>query len=469
MLDVLKNIFDTFSAAIFVPIMLFIVSKALKIKTGKAFSAALYAGVGLTGFTLILNSYTPIISKVVKKMISNTGINLPAFDVGWQATSIVAYATKIGMIYIVIALVLQTALFFLKLTDTFQPSDLWNNYSYMVWGSMTYLITHSMILGLGIMILLNLYGLLLTDVLARRWSTYYKYPRSTIIALHNIEPAIFGMIMDPIWNKLGLHKVKLNPQTLQKKLGFLGEPISLGLFLGLFLGILGNLKGLGTLSAWGEITNVGITTSAVMAIFPKIAGIFAQAFAPISQAASKQARKSDQGEREWYLAVNDATGYGEPATLISGILLIPIMVLMAMVLPGNQTLPIVDLLALPYMVQGLIALSNGNIAKTVLNGTIWFSIGLYMCTYTAQSFTTVAGQVGITLPAGALLITSFNILGKPIWGLIFLAFISQNPVLIGLTVVVYLVLYIGWYRNKNKVRDYLDRQAEKNSLEVESK
>ena len=124
MLDVLKNIFDTFSAAIFVPIMLFIVSKALKIKTGKAFSAALYAGVGLTGFTLILNSYTPIISKVVKKMISNTGINLPAFDVGWQATSIVAYATKIGMIYIVIALVLQTALFFLKLTDTFQPSDL---------------------------------------------------------------------------------------------------------------------------------------------------------------------------------------------------------------------------------------------------------------------------------------------------------------------------------------------------------
>ncbi|ATP36408.1 PTS galactitol transporter subunit IIC [Ligilactobacillus salivarius] len=469
MLDVLKNIFDTFSAAIFVPIMLFIVSKALKIKTGKAFSAALYAGVGLTGFTLILNSYTPIISKVVKKMISNTGINLPAFDVGWQATSIVAYATKIGMIYIVIALVLQTALFFLKLTDTFQPSDLWNNYSYMVWGSMTYLITHSMILGLGIMILLNLYGLLLTDVLARRWSTYYKYPRSTIIALHNIEPAIFGMIMDPIWNKLGLHKVKLNPQTLQKKLGFLGEPISLGLFLGLFLGILGNLKSLGTLSAWGEITNVGIATSAVMAIFPKIAGIFAQAFAPISQAASKQARKSNQGEREWYLAVNDATGYGEPATLISGILLIPIMVLMAMVLPGNQTLPIVDLLALPYMVQGLIALSNGNIAKTVLNGTIWFSIGLYMCTYTAQSFTTVAGQVGITLPAGALLITSFNILGKPIWGLIFLAFISQNPIFIGLTVVVYLILYIGWYRNKNKVRDYLDKQAEKNSLEVESK
>ncbi|MGY3748770.1 PTS galactitol transporter subunit IIC [Vagococcus acidifermentans] len=468
MLDVLKSIFDTFGAAIFVPVMLFFVAKALKIKTSKAFSSALYAGVGLTGFTLILNSYTPIISEVVQKMIDQTGINLPVFDVGWQATSIVAYATDIGMIYIVIALVLQTALFFLKWTDVFQPSDLWNNYSYMVWGSMVYLSTGNMFLGLGVMILLNMYSLLLSDLLARRWSTYYSYPRSTIIAMHNIEPTIFGMIMDPIWNKLGLHKVRLNPQTLQKRLGFLGEPISLGLFLGLFLGVLGNLSTLGELASWGQIANVAISTSAVMAIFPRIAGIFAQAFAPISQAASKSARKSDQGEREWYLGVNDATGYGEPATLISGIILIPLMVVMAMVLPGNETLPIVDLLALPYMVQGLIAISNGNIVKTVLNGVIWFSLGLYMCTYTAPLFTEIAGSVGITLPAGALLITSFNILGKPLFGLVFLAFLSQSPLWIALTVIVYLVVYVVWRKNKEGIRDYLDTQALKNTASEET-
>ncbi|MCY3025280.1 PTS galactitol transporter subunit IIC [Aerococcus loyolae] len=468
MLEALKTVFDTFGASVFVPVMLFLVAKALKISNSKAFSSALYAGVGLTGFTLILNSYTPIISEVVQQMIDQTGINLPAFDVGWQATSIVAYATDIGMLYIVIALVLQTGLFFLKWTDVFQPSDLWNNYSYMLWGSMVYLQTGNIWLGLGVMILLNLYSLLLADILARRWSTYYGYPRSTIIAMHNIEPTIFGLVMDPIWNKLGLHKVKWNPQTLQDKFGFLGEPISLGFLLGLFLGILGNISNLFTLAAWGQITQVAIATSAVMAIFPKIAGIFAQAFSPISQAASKSARSSGGEEREWYLGVNDATGYGEPATLTTGILLIPIMVAMAMILPGNETLPIVDLLALPYMVQGLIAITNGNIAKTLLNGTIWFSLGLYMCTYTAPLFTQSAAQAGITLPAGALLITSFNIMGKPLFGLIFLAFLSQSPLWIGLSIVIYLAVYFIWRKNKDSIRAYLDRQAAKNDEEIEA-
>jgi len=468
MLETLQAVFDTFDAAIFVPVMIFIVAKALRIKTSKAFSSALYAGVGLTGFTLLLNSYTPIISAVIQSMIETTGINLPVFDVGWQAASVVAYATDIGMIYIVVGIVLQTFLFFIKWTDVFQPSDLWNNYSYMVWGSMVYLVTGSIWLGIGIMILTNLYSLLISDLISRRWSTYYGYPRATIIPLHNVEPAIFGILMDPLWNKLKLHKVKLNPETLQRKFGFLGEPISLGLFLGFLLGLLGNLTTLGELSAWGQITNVAISTSAVMAIFPRIAGIFAQAFAPISQAATKSAHKNtDTEEREWYIAVNDATGYGESATLTTGILLIPIMVALAVFLPGNETLPVIDLLAIPYMIQGFIALSNGNIAKTMINAVIWFSIGLYITTATAPLFTEIAASTGVSLPEGALMITSFNVLGKPLIGLIFFAFLSQNPLWIGLTIVVYFIAYFIFRRNKDGIRDYLDRQAEKNEAALE--
>lgn len=465
MLETLKSVFDTFGSAVFVPVMIFVVAKVLKVKTQKAFLSGLYAGVGLMGFTLILNSYTPIISKVVQQMVDQTGINLPAFDVGWQATALVAYSTEAGMIYLVIALLLQTVLFLVKWTNVFQPSDLWNNYSYMVWGSMVYLATKNMILAVVLMCLLNMYSLLLSEMLARRWSSYYHYPNCTIIAMHNIEPGIFALLMDPIWNMIGLHKVRLNPQGLQKKLGFLGEPISLGLFLGLFLGILGNISNLVELSAWGQITEVAIATSAVMAIFPKVAGIFSQAFNPISQAASKNVRGNNEG-REWYLGVNDATGYGEPATLISGILLIPIMVFIAMILPGNQTLPVVDLLAIPYMVQALVCLSNGNIAKTLINGVIWFSLGLYMCSYTAPMFTEIAQTVGVTLPAGALMVTSFNILGKPIFGLIFLAFLSQNPLWIGLTIVAYFVVYFLFRKNKEAFYGYVERAAAKNGGEI---
>ena len=458
MLEVLKSVFDTFGSAVFVPVMIFIVAKVLRVSTQKSFLSGLYAGVGLMGFTLILNAYTPIISKVVQQMVSNTGINLPVFDVGWQATALVAYSTEAGMIYLVIALLLQTILFFLKWVNVFQPSDLWNNYSYMVWGSMVYLSTESMMLAVLLMCLLNMYSLLLAEMLAKRWSTYYGYPNCTIISMHNIEPGIFALVMDPIWNKLGLNKININPQGLQKRLGFLGEPISLGLFLGLLLGVLGNLNQLFVLSSWGQIAQVGIATAAVMAIFPKIAGIFAQAFAPISGAASKSI-KGQSKDRTWFLGINDATGYGEPATLISGILLIPIMVVTAIFLPGNTTLPVVDLLAIPYMVQALVCLSNGNITKVLINGTIWFSLGLYICSHTAPMFTQIAGSVGVVLPAGALMITSFNILGKPIFGAIFLAFLTQSPLLIGICIVAYFVIYFAFRLKREAFWDYLERAA----------
>jgi len=477
MLTVVKQVFDTFGANVFVPVMIFFIALVLRVKPQKAFLSALYAGVGLTGFTLILNSYTPIISKVVKKMVNDTGVHLPVFDIGWQGASLVAYSTQAGMIFLVVALILQTVLFLLRWTDVFQPSDLWNNYSYMVWGSMCFYVTKNMLLSLALMILLNMYSLLLSDSLAKRWSTYYKYPRTTIIALHNLEPAIFGIIMDPIWNKLGLNKVNLSPKMLQKKLGFLGEPISLGFFLGLLLGILGNVKDIGTLAAWGQIMQVGVATSAIMAIFPKIAGIFAQAFAPLSQAASRSIRKSAKSKkaeedgsgtsskaRVWYLGVNDAVAFGEPATLITGILLIPIMVVIAIFLPGNQVLPVIDLLALPYWIEGLIALSNGNMVKTMVNGVIWFSLGLYMCTATAPLFTHIATSgVGVAIPTAALMVTSFNILGKPFFGLIFFAFMSQNPIWIAASVILYFVLWAAFKKNKEGFQTYLENAALKNA------
>ncbi|MBY2478361.1 PTS galactitol transporter subunit IIC [Clostridioides difficile] len=463
MLEFMKSIIDTFGSAIIVPIIIFIIAKIFKVTTKKSFLSAVYAGVALQGFTLILNSFTPIITPVINRMVEGTGVNLPVFDVGWQATSLVAFSTSAGMIYLGLGILLQTILFLVKWTDVFQPSDLWNNYSYMVWGAMVIGVTGNFPLGIGCMVLLNLYSLLISELVAKRWSSYYRYPNCTIIAMHNVEASVFAVFADPIYNKLGLNKIKLNPKELEKKLGFLGEPITLGLFLGMFIGILGNMTRITTMEAWGEIMKVGISTSAVMAIFPKVASMFAQAFAPITEAARKIMQKA--GNREWYIAVNDAVGYGEPATLISGLILIPIMLVVAMILPGNKVLPVVDLLAIPYMVQGLVAIHNGNIPKVLVSGIIWFGLGLYICTSTAPLFTDMATGIGVAIPAGAMLITSFNILGKPLMGLVFFAFLSANPIYIGLAVVSYFILWALFRKNKTSILDYLEKQALKNVAE----
>ena len=85
-----------------------------------------------------------------------------------------------------------------------------------------------------------------------------------------------------------------------------------------------------------------------------------------------------------------------------------------------------------------------------------------MCTYTAPLFTEVARGAGFAIPVGAAMITSFNILGKPLMGLIFLAFLSQNPILIGIAIAVYLVCFVLYKKNRPAIDNYLERMADKN-------
>ena len=232
--------------------------------------------------------------------------------------------------------------------------------------------------------------------------------------------------------------------------------MTLGLMLGLIIGIIGNFKHLGELAAWGEIMSCGIATAAVMAVFPKVSSIFAGSFGPITEASKKTARGT---KGEWFLAVNDATGYGESATLISGIMLMPITLLMAFILPGNQTLPMLDLVAIPYIIQPIVASSNGNVVKSIISGAVWMAIGLYVCTFSSPLFTQVAQNVGIELAAGTMMITSFVIFSHPLPCIIFYAFVSQNPLLIGLTFVVYVVLFVLFKKNKTAIYNWIETNA----------
>lgn len=459
MLEILSNIMDSFGAAIVVPVIIFFIALVMKVKPKKAFNAALNAGIGLTGFNMIIGAYSPIVTPVVQRMVAETGVNLRILDTGWQATSVVAYSTQVGMIFLGLGLLMQLILFVLKFTNIFMPSDLWNNYSFMLWGSMLYIATGNLWLSIGLMVLSNLYCFVFSEIVAKRWSTYYGYPSCTITAPHHICSVPLAIGIDWILTKLGANKVQWNLEKIQEKLGFLGEPTSLGLVLGSLLGLAGNFMRLNTLEGWGEIATVGIATAAIMAIFPKIAGIFASAFTTITDA-SKKTAKSGGKNRVWFLAINDAAGYGETSTLLTGMLLMPIVLILAIILPGNETLPMVDLIAIPYMIELTICISNGNIFKSLISGTIWCIGGLYMITAVAPIFTEVAMEVGVNLPEGALLICSFAVMTNHIMGGLFLIFLTQNPFLIGLSVIVYIGMYFFVRTKREVIHNYLEKQAE---------
>lgn len=181
----LSDVFSAFGAAVFVPVILFIIAKCMGVTGKKAFNTALLCAVGLTGFNLVINSYSAIIAPVVNQMVTNAGVNLPTLDTGWQSTSVIAYSTKVGLIFIGVAIILQLVLFFTKWTNVFMASDLWNNYSFMVWGSMLYALTDNMMLSMALMVVQLLYILLFSEACAKRWSTYYDYDNCCMTAPHH--------------------------------------------------------------------------------------------------------------------------------------------------------------------------------------------------------------------------------------------------------------------------------------------
>ena len=470
MFQEVNTIFQTFGASVVVPIIIFIIALLLRVKPKTAMMSAFYAGVGLTGFTWIITEFTPVVTKIVRQMVDNTGIKLPVVDIGWQAGSLAAFGSTVGLSFFVFGLLAELILFALGVTKVFLPSNIWNNFGYMIWGTLAFYVTHNYWLSLGLEFFMLLYSLVLAEIQADRWADYYGIENTTVDSLHNIEQVIPAIILDPLWNLLGFNKVKMTPKDFQKKLGVFGEPITMGIILGLIIGILGNLSSLGKISAWGQITKFAIQLAAVMAIFPLVTNVFAKAFIPIATEIDKQQKKrhgknknSRYDKKRWFLAVDDGVGYGESATLISGIILIPIMVLIAFILPGNKTLPVVDLIAIPYMIESIVAVTRGNILKVIATGIVGFSLGLYAASWLSPVYTAAVAHYGVAIPTGVVLVTSFNLVARPLNALVFAAFISESPVWISLAIIIYLVMLFGLRKYRSQIWHYLNKMAMKNA------
>lgn len=460
MMNTINFFFNSFGTTIVIPTTIFIIALFVGYDPKKSLLYGLYAGIGLTGFSWIINQFTPIVIKIVYKMVNNTGIKRPIVDIGWEAGAVASFGSAIGLTFFIFGLLVEIILFATRITKVFMPSNLWNNFIFMLWGTLAFYVTHDWWLSLGLSFFMLLYTLLFAEIQADRWSTYYKSKNITVCSAQNIVQTIPAILLDPLWNRLGFNRTTLTPTTLKQKLG-------------LFISLIANIKALNQVSAWEQIFQFTIQLSAVITIFPLIATVFNMAFTPLAEQidkSRKQKQKSNtvieinpiHDKKRWFLAVDDSVGYGESATIISGIILIPIMLILAFLLPGNKTLPIVDLVLLPFMVESIVAITNGNILKIIATSIVWFSLGLYTASWLGPIYTNTIAHYGVSIPAGVILVTSFSLMAQPFNALIFVAFISRNPIWISLCVITYLVLLFILRRYRPQIWAYLNKMADKN-------
>ena len=173
------------------------------------------------------------------------------------------------------------------------------------------------------------------------------------------------------------------------------------------------------------ILQLGVSMSAVLVLIPKMTSLFMEGLMPISDAAQKWSQNKFKGRR-LFIGLDAAVVVGNPDVITTALIIIPLTIAMALVLPGNRVLPFADLAVVPFRVAMVVALTRGNLLKNITIGLVVTASLLWCGTATAPILTEIAKSVGIELGASSMLISSFAATSMIQSYLVFLAF-TYNP------------------------------------------
>lgn len=395
-------------AAVMMPVIFTVLGVCIGIKFGDALKSGLKVGVGFIGLSIVTALLTSALGPALQKVVEIYGLQLKVFDMGWPAAASVAYNTAVGAFIIPVCLGVNLLMLLTKTTRTVNI-DLWNYWHFAFIGAVIYFATDSLAWGFFGAIVCYVITLVLADMTAKKFQTFYKDMDGISIP----QPfcagfAPFAWIINKGLDKIpGINKVEIDAEGLKKKFGVLGEPLFLGVIVGIGIGCL-------TCTSWNEIVDnipmilgLGIKMGAVMELIPRVTVLFIEGLKPISDATRSLIARKFKGADGLSIGMSPALVIGHPTTLVVSLLLIPVTLLLAVILPGNQFLPLASLAGMFYVFPLVLPFTKGNVLKTFIIGLVVLTGGLYMVTNLAPDFTLAAHDVyeathdaAVAIPAG---------------------------------------------------------------------
>lgn len=425
-------------AQVFLPIIIFIMGLIFKQKIGKAFKSGLLIGVGFVGINLVLDLLVSNLGPAAKQMIDNFGISLNIIDVGWPASAAIAYGTKVGAFVIPIVLLVNVIMIFLKLTKTLNV-DIWNYWHFAFTGSLVAAATNSLTWGLVTAGLNAAIVLILADWTAPLVQKFYDIPNISFPHGFSAAYVPIAIPLNSMIDKIPVIKdIEIDPDTIQDRFGVFGEPIFMGLLLGIVVGMLAQYSVAQTL-------NLGVTMAAVMLLFPRVVKVLMEGLTPLSESAKSYMREKFE-DREFYIGLDSAIAIGHPSAIATALILVPLTIFLAVIIPGNSVLPFGDLATLPFMIVMIIPITKGNIFRSTLIGSIIIGAGLLIATNLAPMITAAAKTTSFEFPEGANIISSICDGGNPLTWLIVK---FMNLGIFGVGLILIGILGFGYYVRKN--------------------
>ncbi|NMB87891.1 MAG: hypothetical protein GYA17_06000, partial [Chloroflexi bacterium] len=212
---------------------------------------------------------------------------------------------------------------------------------------------------------------------------------------------------------------------------------------------------------FGEILTTGVTLAAVMLLLPRMIGVMMEGLVPLADSFQEFISEKFHG-REFYIGLDGAISAGYVPLLATSMITVGIAPFLAILLPGNQTIPMGDLAIAWAIGMWAAAPSKGNIVRGAIIQLVCLVLCLYFASFMAPFMTAAAQMVGVEVPEGSL-ITTITTAGM-IWPIIFLIpalFLTGSPDIFGYSPVgmiifffAFLVVYFGmwWLVRKEPAR-----------------
>ncbi|WP_305768099.1 PTS galactitol transporter subunit IIC [Candidatus Epulonipiscium viviparus] len=391
------NAFIDLGAAVMMPIIFFILGLIVKVKPSTALKSGLLMGVGFEGIGVMVGLMLDGLSPAANAIVDRLGLNLTVVDVGWPVAAQIGWGTAIVPFAVIGAIVINIIFLAFKWTRVVNI-DLYNFNHFMIIGAIIYAGTGNLLAGIVCCLVVSTLALILGDKVADKIVEDTGVENVTYVNAFAGMQVPVAMAVNKIIEKIPkVRDINMSSAAINKRFGIVGEPIALGLIMGVILGI-------GAGFDINTILQLSIKISAAMVLLPKMVGILVEGLEPIKEA-MKEMLKKKMPDRDIFLAL-DVGMMITDETLAVGILLIPVALLLAVILPGNKVLPLVDLSSLFWFVVMIKPFCKGNMFRMFITGCVILVISLYVAGDIAPMYTLAAEMAGTHMPEGASAVTN---------------------------------------------------------------
>ncbi|WP_105301380.1 PTS galactitol transporter subunit IIC [Anaerococcus marasmi] len=444
----LGKFMDIIIPSVLMLLVLTIISLIVGVKFSKALEGGIRLAISITAIGAVMNILTSSFSEALQAFVGRTGIELSITDVGWAPLATITWGSPYTLYFLLVMIIVNIAMLLLNKTNTLDVDifDIWHlaiTGLFAMYMGANLLVTTLLVIFIGVLKIIN------SDLMKPTFNDLLdapdENPMTTTHMNYMMNPIVmlFNKIIDKIFPFLD--KYDFDAAKLNSKIGFWGSKSAIGIYLGLFIGLLAGMPLMDTFT-------LAFTAATCLELFSVIGQWFIESVEPLSQGIADFANKK-LGGRSLNIGLDWPFIAGRSEMWAAANILAPIMLLIAIILPGNKVLPLGGIIAMG-LTPALLVVTRGRIIRMILIGIFMLPIFLWSGTLIAPYATEAAKSVN-AFPAGlseSALITHSTLEGPVEKFVAYFVGLANTQggkqILIALVVIaVYLALFL-WYRKE---------------------